>query len=186
MLDEKTKSKKPKRKKILITIILTILLLIIIFLMNMGILVLPNFGYKMYFKLNKDSFEKIVQYAEKSDSKFDVDYSTLEKDLSQITDDEVASEAKSLIKSSLFRFIRERKYTHYIDDTEIKAIKVDFEINNLFNYDNTATAIIYSPYPITDRSYYLERSYWLSYEEIDDNWYLEVWHKEKKEKISGR
>ena len=148
--------------------------------MNIGILVLPNFGYKMYFKLNKDSFEEIVQYVEKSESYIDVDYSKLESDLSKITDTKVASEAKSLIKSSLFLFITEHQYTHYIDDTEIKVTHVDFEINNLFNYDNTATAIIYSPYPITDRSYYLERSYWLSYEEIDDNWYLEVWHKEKR------
>ena len=184
MLEENAKTKKPKRKKILIAVILTMLLLITIFLINIGVIVLPNFGYKMYFKLNKNSFEEIVHYVEKSNSYFDVDYGKLEDDLSKIKDDEVALKTKLLIKSSLFRFIFGSKETRYDDiGKEVEETTVNFDINNLFNYDNTATAIIYSTYPVRDNPYFYEdRGYWLSYEQIDDNWYLEVWHKEKEVK----
>ena len=176
MLGENVKVKKQNTKKIRIAVVLIVLLLVTIFLKYIGILVLPNFGYKMYFKLNQDSFEEIVQYAINSDDDFDVDYGTLEEDLSNITDDKVASKAKSLIKSSLFLFIREHENIPH-NDTEPKITTVHFDINNLLNYNNTAICIIYSPSPVTDYPYYYEnRDYWLSYEQIDDNWYLEIWH----------
>ena len=176
VLGKNTKLEKTKHKKIRIAVVLVILLLITVFLKYIGILILPNFGYKIYFKLNRDSFEEIVQYAINSDDDFDVDYGMLEEDLSNITDDKVASEAKSLIKSSLFLFIREHENIPH-NDTEPTITTVHFDINNLLNYDNTATSIIYSPSPVTDHPYYYEnRNYWLSYEQIDDNWYLEIWH----------
>lgn len=181
ILDYEANNKTKKKKICLIAVALIILLLITIFLINIGILVLPNLGYKMYFKINQDSFEEIVKYAEKPDSELDVDFGTLESDLSKITDDRVASEAESLIKSSLFLFISEHKDTHYDDGKEIEVTVVDFDINNLLNYDNTAVCIIYSPYPVVDHPcYYDDRDYWLSYEQLDDNWYLEIWHKDKK------
>ncbi len=128
----------------------------------------------MFFKLNKDSFEKIVQYAEKPNSELDVDFGTLKNDLLKITDDEVASEAESLIKSSLFTFISEHTDTHYDNGKEIEVTVVDFDVNNLLNYDNTAICIIYSPIPVYDAGYYEDRDYYLSYEQIDDNWYIET------------